>query len=150
MDWLASSRMHFMEIVFLRGSTVIPMYILGFAEPALYAYLIFVYFLSALVHSNLRLNFKFLGRFLVTPRYRHWHHGIEREAIDVNFAVHFPVLDWIFGTYYLPADGRWPGGYGVASHPIPKGYFKQFLYPFARRQPAAAEAASTGGEVRGG
>ncbi len=149
MDWLASSRMHFVEIVCLRGCTVIPMYVLGFDEPALYAYIIYVYFLSALVHSNLRLNFRFLGRVLVTPRYHHWHHGIEREAIDVNFAVHFPVLDWIFGTYYLPADGRWPGGYGVANQPIPKGFFRQFLYPFVRRQaanpgPAAASAGNEG------
>ena len=112
-------------------------------------HIIYVYFLSALVHSNLRLNFRFLGRVLVTPRFHHWHHGIEREAIDVNFAVHFPVLDWIFGTYYLPADGRWPGGYGVANQPIPKGFFRQFLYPFVRRQaanpgPAAASAGNEG------
>lgn len=93
MDWLASSRMHFLEIVFLRGITVIPMYVLGFSEPALYAYLLFVYLLSELVHSNLRINFGFLERLLVSPRYHHWHHAVEREAIDMNFAVHFPVLD---------------------------------------------------------
>jgi sterol desaturase/sphingolipid hydroxylase (fatty acid hydroxylase superfamily) len=129
MDWLASSRMHVLEIVCLRGLTVIPMYVLGFAEPALYAYLIFVYFLSALVHSNLRLNFWFLDRLLVTPRFHHWHHGIEKEAIDVNFAVHFPMLDRLFGTYYLPADGRWPEGYGI-KQPMPRGFVKQFLFPF--------------------
>lgn len=140
MDWLASSRMHFMEIVCLRGCTVIPMYILGFSEPALYAYLVFVYFLSAMVHSNLRLKFRFLDRLLVTPRYHHWHHGIEKEAIDVNFAVHFPVLDWVFGTYFLPADGRWPGGYGIGNHPIPKGFLKQFVYPFTRNRGSAKAA----------
>ncbi len=132
MDWLASSRMHVVEVVCLRGFTVIPMYILGFSEPALYAYIVFVYFLSALVHSNMRLDLRFLDRFFVTPRFHHWHHGIEREAIDVNFAVHFPVLDRIFGTHYLPADGRWPGGYGIADHPVPKGFFRQFVYPFAK------------------
>jgi sterol desaturase/sphingolipid hydroxylase (fatty acid hydroxylase superfamily) len=143
MDWLASSRMHFMEIVFLRGFTVIPMYVLGFTPPALYAYLIFVYFLSALVHSNLRLRFGFLDRFLVTPRYHHWHHGIEKEAIDVNFAVHFPVLDWLFGTYYLPADGRWPSGYGIGNHPVPKGFVRQFLYPFVRSRDRDTEKADS-------
>jgi sterol desaturase/sphingolipid hydroxylase (fatty acid hydroxylase superfamily) len=130
MDWLASSRMHVMEIVCLRGLTVIPMYVLGFAQTALYAYLIFVYFSSALVHSNLRISFGLLERFLVTPRYHHWHHGVEREAIDVNFAVHFPVLDWLFGTHHLPPDGSWPDGYGVAGDPMPKGFVKQFMYPF--------------------
>jgi sterol desaturase/sphingolipid hydroxylase (fatty acid hydroxylase superfamily) len=147
LDWLASSRMHFVEIVCLRGLTVIPMYVLGFAEPALYAYIIYVYFLSALVHSNLRLNFGFLGRLLVTPRFHHWHHGIEREAIDVNFAVHFPFLDWLFGTYYLPADGRWPRGYGIADNSLPKGFIRQFLHPFVRRRPANAEAASVSAQA---
>lgn len=146
MDWLASSRMHFIEIVILRSLTVIPMYILGFSEGPLYAYLIFVYLLSSTVHSNVRLDPKILGPFIVTPRFHHWHHGIEEEAIDVNFAVHFPLLDRLFGTYYLPEDGAWPSGYGVAGHPVPKGYFRQFLYPFARselKQPAPDEPKST-------
>ena len=135
MDWLASSRMHVVEIVFLRGMTVIPMYILGFREPALYMYLVFVFFLSAMVHSNMRIKFHVLDRVLVTPRFHHWHHGIEQEAVDVNFAVHYPVLDRLFGTYHLPADGRWPSGYGI-NHPLPKGFHRQFLYPFmpTRRQ----------------
>jgi sterol desaturase/sphingolipid hydroxylase (fatty acid hydroxylase superfamily) len=151
MDWLASSRMHVVEIVCLRGFTVIPMYILGFTEPALYAYLVFVYFLSSLVHSNMRFSFGFLDRILVTPRFHHWHHGIEREAIDVNFAVHFPVIDRIFGTYHLPADGRWPEGYGIGNHPIPKGFVKQLLYPFVRSKGdnAAAVEASAEGESGG-
>jgi sterol desaturase/sphingolipid hydroxylase (fatty acid hydroxylase superfamily) len=134
MDWLAGSRMHFMEIVCLRGATLIPMYVLGFAAPAMYAYIFFVYVFSTLVHSNLGLDFRFLKHWFVTPRYHHWHHGIEREAIDVNFAVHFPILDRLFGTYYLPADGRWPSGYGIDSHPVPNGYLKQFFYPFSRKR----------------
>jgi sterol desaturase/sphingolipid hydroxylase (fatty acid hydroxylase superfamily) len=141
LDWLASSRMHVVEIVCLRGLTVIPMYVLGFSEPALYAYIIFVYFLSALVHANLRLRVGFLDRFLVMPRFHHWHHGIEREAIDVNFAVHFPVLDRLFGTYYLPADGSWPSGYGIADHPVPKGFLKQFWHPLLRRRAADSAGA---------
>lgn len=132
MDWVAGSRMHFFEIVCLRGLTVIPMYILGFSEPALYAYLIFVYLLSTFVHANIRTDFGRLQHVLVTPRFHHWHHGIEREAIDVNFAVHFPLFDRLFGTYYLPDDGRWPSGYGIANHPVPKGFVRQFLYPFRR------------------
>jgi sterol desaturase/sphingolipid hydroxylase (fatty acid hydroxylase superfamily) len=143
MDWLAGSRMHFVEIVVLRGTTVIPMYVLGYSEPALYAYIFFVYLLSTLVHSNLRINFGWLQHLMVTPRFHHWHHGIEREAIDVNFAVHFPFLDRIFGTYHNPPDGRWPAGYGIAGHPVPKGYWNQFRYPFApavRQQPNSTSA----------
>ena len=138
MDWLAGSRMHLMEIICLRGFTVIPMYVLGFSNPALYGYIFAVYLFSTLVHANIRTNFGWLEHWLVTPRFHHWHHGIEKEAIDVNFAVHFPLLDRLFGTYYLPENGDWPGGYGV-KQTLPKGFLRQHLYPFMRRKPAEGE-----------
>ena len=50
----------------------------------------------------------------------------------MNFAVHFPILDRMFGTYYMPPDGQWPSGYGIHG-PMPKGFLRQFLYPFTRR-----------------
>lgn len=131
MDWLAGSRMHLVEIVLLRAFTTLPMYVMGFAEPALYGYIFFVYLLSTFVHSNVRFHFGFLQHVIATPRFHHWHHGIEKEAINVNYAVHFPLLDKLFGTHHLPGD-EWPEGYGIASHPVPSGYWKQFLYPFQK------------------
>jgi sterol desaturase/sphingolipid hydroxylase (fatty acid hydroxylase superfamily) len=129
LDWLAGSRMHFIEIVSLRSMTVIPMFVLGFAQPAIYAYLIIIYLYSTYIHSNLKFDIEFLKPIIVTPRYHHWHHGIEKEAIDINFSIHFPFLDRIFGTYYMP-KGKWPIGYGVAGDQVPSGYIKQFKYPF--------------------
>jgi sterol desaturase/sphingolipid hydroxylase (fatty acid hydroxylase superfamily) len=129
MDWLAGSRMHVVEIVALRGITVIPMYALGFHEWALKAYILYIYIHSTLIHANVRFDFGWLKHLIATPRFHHWHHGIEKEAIDVNFAVQFPWLDRLFGTYYLPGD-QWPSGYGVGGHPVPPGYLKQLAYPF--------------------
>ena len=131
MDWIAGARMHFLEIIILRGTTVIPMYLLGFATPALYAYVLLVYVHSTFIHANIGWNFDHLGHVLVTPRFHHWHHGIEKEAIDVNFFIHFPLLDRLFGTYHLP-PGQWPTGYGIEGHPVPEGYLKQFLYPLKK------------------
>lgn len=116
MDWMAGARMHFVEILVLRGTTVIPMYILGFSPLALQAYILIVYVHSTFIHANVGWNFDHLGRFLVIPRFHHWHHGIEKEAIDVNFAIHFPLFDRLFGTYHLP-KGAWPTGYGVGRAP---------------------------------
>ncbi|KIT15346.1 sterol desaturase family protein [Jannaschia aquimarina] len=62
----------------------------------------------------------------------HWHHGSEREAIDINYASHFPIYDWFFGTHHL-ADKRWPETYGVVGDTVPRGYWRQFLYPFSAR-----------------
>lgn len=131
LDWLAGSRMHLLEVVCLRGFTVIPMYVLGFEQPALYAYLVVVYLYATYVHSNLKFDVEWLKPFIVTPRFHHWHHGIEKEAIDVNFAVHFPIYDRLFGTYYMPS-GKWPAGYGVTES-VPGGFLKQLLYPFSKR-----------------
>ena len=129
LDWMASARMHVLEIIVLRGTTVIPMFVLGFTEVAIYAYLLLVYLHSSLVHANVGWNLNRIGWLVVTPRFHHWHHGIDREAIDVNFAIHFPLFDRLFGTFYLPRD-EWPSGYGVGGHPVPRGYWKQFLHPF--------------------
>ena len=133
MDWLAAARMHFLEIIALRGTTVIPMFILGFSELSLHLYILIVYVHSALLHANVRWEFNRIGKFLATPRFHHWHHGIEKEAIDVNFSIHFPLFDRLFGTYHLP-PGQWPTGYGIEGHPVPRSYVRQFLYPFVRRR----------------
>jgi sterol desaturase/sphingolipid hydroxylase (fatty acid hydroxylase superfamily) len=132
MDWMAGARMHFLEILILRSTTVIPMIVLGFSQGVVNTYIFVVYLYATFVHSNLGLRFGVIEKLLVTPRFHHWHHGIEKEAIDVNFAVHFPLLDRVFGTHHLPEDGRWPEGYGIGGHPVPKGYWRQFLHPFRR------------------
>jgi len=131
MDWLAGARMHIIEIALLRGLTALPMFTLGFDPAAIQVYVLIVYFYSSLVHANLRWDFKAIEKVLVTPRFHHWHHGKEKEAIDVNFAIHFPLYDRLFGTHHMP-EGRWPKDYGVGGDPVPLGYWKQFLYPFRK------------------
>ncbi len=132
MDWLAGARMHFVEIVLLRGVTSLPLLTLGFAPSVMQAYVGMVYVYASLVHANLRGDFNGLGKWLVIPRFHHWHHAIEEEGVDKNFAIHFPWLDRIFGTYYLPKD-KWPSGYGVPED-VPNGYLAQMRYPFIRKQ----------------
>lgn len=129
MDWLAGSRMHLFEIIGLRSMTIIPMYALGFNETSLHIYILLVYLNATYLHANVKFNVECLKPFIATPRFHHWHHGIEKEAIDVNFSIHFPWLDKLFGTYYMPAK-QWPSGYGIGGHPVPNGYWKQFTYPF--------------------
>jgi hypothetical protein len=68
--------------------------------------------------------FRPIQRVLATPAFHHWHHSAEPEAVDKNFAVHLPQLDWVFGTYYLP--DRWPNAYGLSSgQKVPGGYARR-------------------------
>ncbi len=137
MDWLAGSRMHFVEVILLRAVTSLPLFTLGFSPSVMQAYLGFIFIWSSLLHANIGGNLNLVGHWLATPRFHHWHHGLEKEAFDVNFAIHFPWIDKLFGTFHLPPD-RWPENYGVPEE-VPRGYLAQLAYPFRRKQPAPPE-----------
>jgi lathosterol oxidase len=134
LDWLASSRLHLVDILITRAVAFVPLYIMGFSPEALYPYLIFASLQGIAIHSNLRFDFGWLRYVLVTPRFHHWHHTSQPEGVDKNFAIHLPVIDWIFGTRYLP-ETAWPERYGIEGNPIPSSYIPQLLHPFRRHRP---------------
>lgn len=78
---------------------------------------------------NLRVRGRWLERLLVTPRVHHWHHALAPP--DVNFALHFPWLDRLFGTHHLPED-RCPQALGIPGHPVPAGFGAQLVWPLRR------------------
>lgn len=82
---------------------------------------------ESLSHANVRLSFGRVGeRLLVSPRFHRAHHGVLSVAGQGrNFAVLFPVWDWMFGT----AD------------------FRREVYP-RTGDPEAPEALATGGWLR--
>ena len=132
MDWLAGSRLHLVDIALTRGLSYVPIYLLGFAEAPLFTYIIFVSIHATFIHANFRPELGPMRWLLATPRFHHWHHTSDLACADKNFAVHLPILDRLFGTYYFPA-GRWPEAYGIADGKVPpSGFFAQFAYPFRR------------------
>jgi lathosterol oxidase len=128
MDWLAGSRLHLVDVVATRATSFVPLFVLGFAEPALVAYLVFVSFHAVLLHANLRFRFGAVRWVLATPEFHHWHHAV--SPVDKNFAVHLPLLDRIFGTAWH-ADG-FPAHYGLQTSSVPPGWVRQLVWPFGR------------------
>lgn len=135
MDWLAGSRLHLVDILLTRGLTFVPIFVLGFSEAPVYAYLVFVSFHAVFIHANVRFDLARIEAWIATPRFHHWHHSSASEAIDRNFAVHLPWIDRLFGTYHAPR-GQWPEAYGIPGDPVPEGYWEQTLWPFGRRDPS--------------
>jgi sterol desaturase/sphingolipid hydroxylase (fatty acid hydroxylase superfamily) len=131
LDWLAGSRSHLVDDVVVRGFILIPM-MLVFPHSINVAYLLFVTFHATWTHCNFGPTIKWLEPYLILPRFHHWHHTSQKEAIDKNFAIHFPWIDRIFGTYYLPED-KWPDTYGLHNEKMPAGFWAQFFYPFIRK-----------------
>jgi lathosterol oxidase len=129
MDWLAGSRLHVIDVLATRGLVLVPIVLLGFARPALYAYLVFVSFHAVFIHANVRARFGWFDHVLTTPRGHHWHHA--QSPVDKNFAVHLPLLDRLLGTQHLPRDA-WPESYGIHGRPVPEGWLRQLVHPFRR------------------
>lgn len=132
MDWLAGSRLHVVDAILTRSLVYLPLALLGFAPGVIGAYLVFVAAQATFVHANVRWRFDWLAAWLVTPRFHHWHHA--DSVANVNFAVHLPWLDRLFGTFHLPPQQQWPRGYGLAPGACgPRGFLRQLVAPFQRR-----------------
>ena len=132
LDWLAGSRMHVVDVLVTRAAGFLPVFVLGFAPPALYAYLVFVSFHAVFIHANVRWRWPRLRWLVATPAFHHWHHTSDEEGLDKNFAAFLPALDRIFGTAHLP--DHWPRRYGTVKFQPPEDYLGQLLYPFRRRR----------------
>jgi sterol desaturase/sphingolipid hydroxylase (fatty acid hydroxylase superfamily) len=127
MDWLSGSRLHFIEPLVTRSIILVPIFLLGFPQDTIFAYLIFISVQSVLIHSNIKINAGWLRYVIVTTQFHHWHHASDAEAIDKNYTAHTPLFDFIFGTWYMP-EGRWPVKYGTVK-PVPGGMLGQFMHP---------------------
>lgn len=135
LDWLAGSRVHFLETVLTRGIVLMPLLVLGFSQSAVNAYAILVGLQAVVAHANIGVRFGWLEYLVVLPRYHHWHHARHVEYWDRNYAIHLPLIDMLMGSFKLPRDGSWPEEYGVLKlETVPEGIVAQHLMPFRSQQ----------------
>jgi sterol desaturase/sphingolipid hydroxylase (fatty acid hydroxylase superfamily) len=134
MDWLVNTRAHPLDLGFTRICGLVLIYLVGLAQPndatdivpILYAIGGKVW--SFFIHANLNWRLGFVERLISTPAFHHWHHNNDdREAIDKNYAAILPIMDILFGTFYLPKT-RFPQKYGIET-PIGTSFTRQLLQP---------------------
>ena len=106
LDWLAAYRVHPLDQIATKAVSYLPVYALGFSDPAILAF-VFVYkWQSLFIHSNCLIDFGPLKWIFSSPQFHHWHHANEPAALDKNFAGQLPFLDLTFGTAYMPSHQR--------------------------------------------
>ena len=69
-------------------------------------------------HANVRVGLGPLTPLVAGPQWHRIHHSIRDEHRDRNFAVLFPVIDLMFGTYCRPRPGEYPPT-GLAGERVP-------------------------------
>ena len=133
LDWLANSRAHPVDMVFVRFCGLVPLHFFGLAHASpgadfAVAWSIMTTFWSFFVHANLRWRFGPIEWLLATPFFHHWHHS-RIDHINHNYAAMFPWVDGLFGSLHLPRE--WPAAYGSQTA-VPEGMPAQLMEPFAK------------------
>lgn len=129
LDWLAAYRVHPVDQVLVKGTSLVPIFVLGFSDAALAITSVIYFWQSIFLHSNIKISFGPLKWLVASPEFHHWHHANQAEAIDKNFSGQTPIWDVVFRTAYMP--GPLPEKYGVGD-PLPHDYPKQMFYPFGK------------------
>ena len=86
---------------------------------------------SAFVHANLDWTLGPFKYVIAGPVFHRWHHTAADRGGDKNFAATFPVLDLLFGTFYMP-PGELPDHYGIAEREFPASFTGQLVHPFTQ------------------
>lgn len=133
MDWLASHRVHPIDQVLTRGTSLILPFAMGFDAAAIGVWAIASSWHSLLNHSNINIKFGPLKWFVVSPTFHHWHHANEAHAFDKNFAGQLPILDVIFGTAIMN-EKEGPKLYGTHT-PVPENFVDQMMVPIKSDPP---------------
>lgn len=131
LDWFSSHRFHPLNTIgaFVLVDTLL--LAIGFAPAALVLLAPFNVVMAAYVHANLNITHGPFKYVLASPVFHRWHHTSVAEGGMKNFAPTFPLIDAVFGTFYMP-EGKKPEYYGEED--FPQDIWGQLTYPFEQRK----------------
>ena len=110
MGFAAHLRYHWMETLFYSPVKYLAILLIGgFSVDMVFI----VYYISIAIghlnHANLNLSYGPLKYLFNNPKMHIWHHAHdlpEDRRHGVNFAISLSIWDYLFGTNYIPYDGR--------------------------------------------
>lgn len=138
MGFAAQFRFHFMETIVYKSIQYIPLAMIGFGIEQFFVVHMFSVFVGHLNHANLDWNYGKLGYVLNSPRMHIWHHAKQlppQHKYGMNYGLTLSIWDYLFGTAYVPKNGRdleigFPG-----DENFPKNFTNQVIYPFKKHNP---------------
>jgi len=132
-DWLTAYRFHPINLWLTFTLVDILVMFVGFSPEAVAAMAAVNMVYSAMVHANLDWTFGPFKHCFASPVFHRWHHTAQEEGLDKNFAPTFPLIDIVFGTFYMP-EARRPEHYGVPGSDIPNSFIGQMIWPFRKKK----------------
>ena len=125
--WTTTFRVHPVNQLAYNTSVGVLTQLMGFSPTVFLVLAPLNLAMGAMVHANLNWTFGPFRYVLASPVFHRWHHSLDPDVHDKNFAPTFPVLDLMFGTFHMP-KGRLPQDYGAEG--APEHFLGQMAYPF--------------------
>ena len=109
MGFAAHLRYHWAENVAYRTLEYIPLALIGFGIDDFFIVYMFTLAIGHFNHSNFTIPLGPLKYVLNNPRMHIWHHARELPGTaryGVNFGITLSAWDYLFGSSYIPGNGR--------------------------------------------
>jgi sterol desaturase/sphingolipid hydroxylase (fatty acid hydroxylase superfamily) len=134
MGFAAHLRYHFLETFVYQSLKYISLsMIFGFALENAFIVYTFTVLIGHLNHANINLDYGPLKYVLNNPKMHIWHHAKELPSSHpkgMNFGISLSLWDYLFGTNYIPSDGRDIELGFPNDENYPEGFVGQVVKPF--------------------
>lgn len=138
MGFAAHLRFHWMETVVYRTIEYIPLAMIGFGIDDFFIVHIFTLAVGHFNHSNLRIDLGPLKYIFNNPQMHIWHHAEHlppEHPKGVNFGLTLSLWDYIWGTNYIPYNGKDIKLGFPNVEKFPKTFWKQVTHGFGVTKP---------------
>jgi sterol desaturase/sphingolipid hydroxylase (fatty acid hydroxylase superfamily) len=135
MGFAAHLRYHFMETLVYRTFEYIPLAMIGFGIQDFILVHLFAIVIGHLNHANFYLPLGPLQYIFNSPQMHIWHHSKElpKGSYGINYGITLSVWDYLFGTVWMPRDGRdIKLGFEEVDE-YPHSFFGQVAKPFSQK-----------------
>jgi sterol desaturase/sphingolipid hydroxylase (fatty acid hydroxylase superfamily) len=136
MGFAAHLRYHFGETIVYRSIEYLPLAMIGFGIQDFILVHLFTILIGHLNHANIYLPMGPLKYLLNNPQMHIWHHAkdLPKGRKGINYGISLSVWDYLFGTAWIPRDGRdiKLGFDDVDAYP--HRFFKQLIKPFEQKE----------------
>jgi sterol desaturase/sphingolipid hydroxylase (fatty acid hydroxylase superfamily) len=135
MGFAAHLRFHWMETIVYRTIEYIPLAMIGFGIQEFLFVHLFALSIGHFNHSNIRVPLGPFKYIFNNPQMHIWHHAKHIPSkTGVNFGISLSIWDYIFGTHYIPKDGRDEQLGFDDMDQFPSELKDQLVYGFKRRK----------------
>lgn len=134
MGFAAHLRFHWVETIVYKSIQYIPLAMIGFGIQEFFVVHMFALLIGHLNHANVGWDYGPLKYIFNNPKMHIWHHAkdIGEHRYGVNFGISLSLWDYLFGTVYMPRDGKSIELGFPQDINYPNSFWKQLWYPFRK------------------